>query len=95
MTPSAASQGSTGVGSFQGERVRTREYEVQVMRLTPDHRPLRVRFHFVRPLDDPHFRFIYWTGQKFADFRFAPAMARKIIRADFDHTAQLPEELVR
>jgi hypothetical protein len=79
----------------QGDRVTVQEYTVLIVRVTPDGRPLRVRFRFERALEDPALRFMYWTRGTFADFPFGPIGQRRIIAAEFDHTNQLSEELVR
>jgi hypothetical protein len=78
----------------QGERVFVTGYTAHVLRVTPDGRPLRVRFTFDRPLEDASLRFLYWNGSRFDDFHFSPLGQRRIIRADFDHTQQLPEQAI-
>jgi hypothetical protein len=78
----------------QGDRVRVQEYEALVVRVTPDGRPLRIRFRFLRTLEDPALRFMSWTPRGLEDFALGPIGQRRIIPASFDHTQQLPEELV-
>jgi hypothetical protein len=72
--------------------VRVQDYSVTILRLTPDGRPLRLRFQFARSLDDPSFFFIYWTGERFAPFRFGPVGQRRVIRAPFDFMPLPAEE---
>jgi hypothetical protein len=83
-----------GATMSQGERVVVTGYTAHVLRVTPDGRPLRVRFTFDRPLEDASLRFLYWNGSRFDDFHFSPLGQRRIIRADFDHTQQLPEQAI-
>jgi hypothetical protein len=78
----------------QGESINVDQFTAKIIRITPDGRPLRVRFMFERNLDDPALKFLYWTSGEFAMFRFAPIGRRKVIPADFDQSHQLPEELV-
>jgi hypothetical protein len=78
----------------QGERVNVDGFQAQVLRTTPDARPLRVRFTLDKSLDDASLRFIYWHAGAFDTFRFAPIGQRRVIPADFDHSQQLAEELV-
>jgi hypothetical protein len=79
----------------QSERVSVEQFTAQIIRVTPDGRPLRVRFTFQKNLDDPTLKFLCWTDGAFALFRFAPIGQRKIIPATFDQSHQLPEELVQ
>jgi hypothetical protein len=79
----------------QGYRISVQEYEVLVVRVTPDGRPLRVRFRFSRALEDPALRFMFWTPGGLVDFPFGAMGVRQIIPASYDHTNQLPEAFVR
>jgi hypothetical protein len=79
----------------QGERIGLHAYDVQVLRVTADHRPLRMRMRFDAPLEDPSLKFVYWDGHDFAVFAFPAIGRRRIIRAGYDRTGQIPEELVR
>lgn len=79
----------------QGERVRMRGVDVQVIRLTPDLRPLRIRFRFGVPLEDPTLKFVYWAHTDFRFFSFGKIGQRMVLPADFDTSDQQEESLVR
>jgi hypothetical protein len=82
------------VPMHQGARIALLDLTVLVVRVTPDGRPLRVRFQFTRALEDVA-NFVYWNGREFAVYRFRPIGQRHILIATFDHSDQLPEERIR
>jgi hypothetical protein len=51
-----------------GQRVELSDMTVEVLSLTEDQRPLRVRFTFRQPLEDPSLLFLEWHDQKFVRF---------------------------
>jgi hypothetical protein len=48
-----------------GERVELAGMTAEVTALTSDRRPAEVKFRFDRPLEDPSFRWLYWSPQGF------------------------------
>lgn len=47
-----------------GDRVQTDDMTAEVLSLTEDRRPLRVRFTFSHPLDDSSFAFLAWNNDR-------------------------------
>lgn len=58
-----------------GERISLPGMQAQVLELTSDHRPKRVRFEFDRALDDPGFLWLVWRDGDFQRFEL-PAAGR-------------------
>lgn len=52
-----------------GDEVDLQGLRVTVEALTPDGRPAQVRYHFDRPLEDPHFLWARWEGDKFVPYQ--------------------------
>jgi hypothetical protein len=52
-----------------GQRVELSDMTVEVLSLTEDQRPLRVRFTFSKSLDDSSFLFLEWHDQDFVRFK--------------------------
>jgi hypothetical protein len=68
-------------GSFHpmqvGQRVKFSNMTVEVLSLTEDKRPLRVRFVFPVPLDDPSLLFLKWKEAGYVPFDL-PAVGRSV-----------------
>jgi hypothetical protein len=60
-----------------GQQVDMGDMCVEVLSLTPDRRPLRVRFTFVKPLEDPSMVFYFWQGRRCELFKF-PAPGKSV-----------------
>lgn len=52
-----------------GEEIELTGLRVTVEALTKDGRPAQVRFRFRRPLEDPHFLWAKWDGDRFVPYR--------------------------
>lgn len=52
-----------------GEEVELQGLRITVEALTPDGRPAQVRYHFDRPLEDPHFLWARWDGTQFIPYQ--------------------------
>jgi hypothetical protein len=78
-----------------GETIQIGDYDVTLMRVTADGRPLRVRFRSARSLDEPGFCFVYSDGRELTPFRFAPIGQRTIIRAVRDTAPLVLEDRAR
>jgi hypothetical protein len=68
LDPFANSWRGPSVPLRRGERVGVLEYEIEVLELTSDRRPSRIRARFARVLEDPVLCFAYWNGRAFAKF---------------------------
>ena len=68
-----------------GQKVTTNMFDVQVLTLTPDKRPLRVRFTFPIPLNDASLMLLTWEKG-----RFVPYELPKIGTSDILAVAALP-----
>ena len=67
-----------------GERVHVLGYDVEVLRVSPDGRPLEVRFVFDRPLEDRSLRFAAWQHRTCRSYRFGAIGSRQVLRASYD-----------
>ena len=60
-----------------GQWVELTDMTVEILSLTEDQRPLRTRFTFLLPLDDPSLLFLEWKNQGFARFAL-PAIGESV-----------------
>lgn len=60
-----------------GEQIQTSDCTIEVVELTADHRPARVRFRFKEPLEAPRYRWVYWNSDRFEPFDL-PAVGQVI-----------------
>jgi hypothetical protein len=56
---------SSGKPMVQGQQVQLEGLQIEVLELTEDQRPLRVRFDFEESLDAPRYRFYHWANNHF------------------------------
>jgi hypothetical protein len=56
-----------------GQRIQLSDMTVEVLSLTEDQRPWRVRFTFVLPLKDPSMCFYRWEDDRFTPFKLPDA----------------------
>jgi len=75
-----------------GQRVELPGFSAQIMALTKDQRPERVRFEFEHSLEDPSYLWLEWRDDDFAPFE-APAIGsyRELPAADFAETMLGPD----
>jgi hypothetical protein len=51
----------------KGQTVSLEGLAIDVLEVTEDGRPLRVRFDFAEPLDSPRYRFYHWVDNHFRE----------------------------
>ncbi len=51
-----------------GQRIELSDCTIELVELTPDARPARVRFEFKKRLEDESYRWVYWKVDRFAEF---------------------------
>jgi hypothetical protein len=54
-----------GTPMHAGDRVALDGLDIEVVQVTPDGRPLQVRFDFAEPLDAARYRYYYWADNHF------------------------------
>lgn len=60
-----------------GQRFVYSDLDIEVLEVTPDHRPAAIRCHFVAPLEDPRFAFVAWSRQGYRLFEL-PAVGERV-----------------
>jgi hypothetical protein len=78
-----------------GQRIELAGFRAQILALTADHLPKRVRFVFDRPLEDPSYLWLAWRDDDFAPFEPPPpGEVRTLTGADFASTMLGPDHPV-
>lgn len=61
-----------------GERIELSECVIEIVTVTPDHRPATVSFQFRKPLEDDEYRWVYWKTDRYEAFDL-PSVGETII----------------
>lgn len=62
-----------------GQRVTLDDFEVEILRVTADGRPLTVLVHFGRPLEDPRYQWLMWKDAGLVPFPIPPIGGRVVV----------------
>ncbi len=55
-----------------GQRIEFSDCAIEIVEITPDDRPAKVRFEFAKPLEDDSYRWVYWKDNGFTEFKLPP-----------------------
>jgi len=62
-----------------GQRVTLDDFEVEIVRVTKDGRPLTVLVHFGHPLEDPRYQWLMWKDAGLVPFPIPPIGGRVVV----------------
>lgn len=76
-----------------GDRVSLDGLDIEVLSVTDDGRPLRVRFDFAHPLEDPRYRYYHWVDNHFRPLQL-PAIGESRTLPPAIMEMELPDDLL-